>query len=555
MALLNEASLPGNFGGGSLRLDRTRKRLALRAADRQDDGGEHQVAGKRSHRLNVHRHKLGRQQSIRRRCGHVKAKPHAEAGFSTPHYCYGMPRWLFTATFAVLALCNTATGQPLDIVLDVKIGFGGRYRPDTWTPAFATAQAAAPTPVVLRWYVPRPGREAMVIEQAAVLNPERGTHVAYLPIGPDPAGVHLTVVDTATGRTLAHWPNTLVSPIEYADAQVRQPLFVGVSGAGPALLSLDRKRYNVAYLEPALLPRHPIGYDGLDVLALNRPQIAELELDQQEAIASWVRAGGRLMMWLDLQPLPEDSPLASLIPGGGIDEFGSRRIGEEEVPYTRLREIPESQLVTLAPAGAGEIVFLHVPPDVAHRIGGSFMPETARALAPAPPPLPSGAIAAAKKAAADDMGGLATLLAVALLIGPVDWLVLRQTHRRMRRWITLPGWLAVFALLVWYMPEAHLTQTAVSIAPPTEEGVPEPLVAHVATTGSRLAPGSSDALSPLFEAGTPYWRTIGFERTPGPFRDVVFVQGDEGMFAGREGDAPPPFVAEGVAFSAQPTAD
>lgn len=456
-----------------------------------------------------------------------------------------MGRSWFLLIPALLGLSGIAGAQSQDVVIEVGIGWDGRFRPDRWTPASVKAQAARPTSVILKWYVPRPGREAMLIEQHVVLNPEPGTHLAYLPIGPDPAAVHLTVSDARTGRTLAHWPTSVVSPIQYADAQVRQPIFVGVSGAGPALRSLDDREFGVSYLAAEDLPRRAIGYDGLDVLALNRPQLATMELEQQEAIAAWVRAGGRLLMWLDVQPLPEHSPLMSLLPGGGVTGFTERQLDGNNVFYAQLRDTDEQQLVTRAPAGAGEVIFLHVPPELALRLGADFMPHEPRGETTAAPALAPAALAATQEAAVTSTtGSLLTLFAVALLIGPVDWLVLRRSRRRMRRWLTLPGWLAIFGLLLWHLPPQEAQQTRVLLS----SGDTHVTRATVATTGSRLLPSENEELANLHAIGRPYWRTLGFNRTKGPLRDIVFVQGEDGMAAGRPGHTPPAFIADGFAF-------
>ena len=448
----------------------------------------------------------------------------------------------------VLGLCRAAGAQSEDLVLEVNVGWGGRFRPDRWTPAFVTAQAKQPVPVVLRWYVPRPGREAMIIEQSVVLNPERATHVAYLPIGPDPAAVHLTVAHARTGRTLAHWPTTALSPIVYADAQVRDEIFIGVSGAAPALRALDERRFKVAYLAPELLPHEPIGYEGLDQLALNRPHLASMAIEQQEAIAAWVRAGGRLVMWLELQALPEESPLLGLIPGGGVAEFTYRVIGEEQAGYTRLRDAPEDALVTRAAVGAGEVIFLHMAPEDAARQGAQLIQEEGRAALPEPPPLPPEAIEAVRSASrVSRFGSFVPLLFAALLIGPVDWLVLQRSHRRMRRWLTVPGWLAVFALLIWYVPARPQAQTWAS-ASLAQETLPAIAQSSVAMTAGRLVSAEAPELASLRGVGNPYWRTIGSGRMRGAIREIVFVQGDDGMLAGRTNEPAPAFVAEGVAF-------
>lgn len=436
-----------------------------------------------------------------------------------------------------------------EIVVSVSVGWGGGLRPDRWTPVYVTAQTDDPTPVILSWYVPRPGREAMVIQQSVTLNPKSGTFPAFLPIGPDPSAVHLTVSDARTGRTLGYWPSTAVSPMAFADVQVRQPVFVGVSGEGPAMRFLDEERYAVSFLDAELLPERAIGFDGLDVLALNRPQLARLESAQQQAIVAWVRGGGRLLVWLDLQPLPADTPLLSLLPER-IEQFTMMRIGDENVPYTELVGVPTDQLVTRASQGLGEVIFLHVPPEVAARAGVEFMPQEARPEFVNLPALPAGSIRAAEQAAHGQRGGLIPLFAAAILLGPVDWLILRSSGRRTRRWITLPGWMGMFMLLIWYMPARIDTQVSATLALPPGGDARPTARALVATTGAPLIETDDPQVAELRQIGRPFWRTIGFDRTTGPIRDVVFhVDGDSGMTAGSLHGPAAAFVAEGTAFA------
>ena len=445
---------------------------------------------------------------------------------------------------AVLAfLATLAPAAAADVIIEVDVGWGGRFRPDRWTPAVVRAQASQPTPTIFRWYVPRPGRESMVIEQSVTLNPQSGDHYAYLPIGPDPAAVHLTVSDARTGQTLAYWPTQPLSPIAYADVQVRQPIFIGVSGEGPALGGLDESQYSVSFLPPARLPRRAIGYDGLDLLALNQPQLVDLDLEQQHAIAAWVGGGGRLLLWLDMQAIPEDSPLLSLLPGT-VEDFEARTIDGQEVIYTRLAGVSPEQLVTRRSAGLGEIVFLHIPPEAATVARVPFLPTEPRLDPVTTPDPPATAAAAAGEAARAVKRFPVSLLVVAILIGPIDWLVLHRTRRRMRRWwITLPGWLAVFGLLIWYLPTRPTPVTATAVA--TEAGSPEALVKGVvATTSNRLEGEEGEEIARLRSTGPVFWRTLGFARTQGPLREVVFQQGDDGMTA----EPRQPLVAEGTAF-------
>lgn len=65
--------LAGNVGGELAQVNRRRRGLALSAADRQDDGGEQQVAGNALHRSGINRAKgLAKRRSIRAMPSEVK---------------------------------------------------------------------------------------------------------------------------------------------------------------------------------------------------------------------------------------------------------------------------------------------------------------------------------------------------------------------------------------------------------------------------------------------------------------------------------------------------
>ncbi len=449
-----------------------------------------------------------------------------------------MGRWLPILYLAAASLAAPSAAADVDI--RVNVGWGDRYRPDRWTPAVVSASADQVTPVIFRWYVPRPGRESMIIEQSVTLNQKPGDHLAYLPVGPDPAAIHLVVSHAATGRTLAFWPTDVISPMEYADVQVREPIFIGVSGEGPALYGLDDRQYAVSFLAIDHLPRHTVGYDGLDVLALNRPQILDIEPARQQAIAAWVRGGGRLLIWLDTQAIPTESALLSLIPGGVID-FTTIEIDGSPVPYTRLRGVGEGSLVTRRQVGLGEVIFLHVSPADADRAGAQYLPTEV----PKPvehPKAPISTVAAAAKATDASRLPIA-LLALAVLVGPVDWLILHRSRRRMRRWVTLPGWLAVFALLIWHLPTQPADEAWIAVEPSADTSPPI-LRGTLATTGGGLTDEQEADLERLTGVGSVHWRTIGFDRTTGPLRDLPFHQGPDGMILNQS----TPLVAEGTAI-------
>jgi hypothetical protein len=65
---------------------------------------------------------------------------------------------------------------------------------------------------------------------------------------------------------------------------------------------------------PRLLPKDWTGYVSLDLLILYDPDWDQITVHQARAIAKWVHNGGRLLILLGTRPLPEDRELARLVP-------------------------------------------------------------------------------------------------------------------------------------------------------------------------------------------------------------------------------------------------
>lgn len=354
---------------------------------------------------------------------------------------------------ALLLFAAPALGAlPAVEVVSADLGWGRQIRPGRWNLGTVRLKAEAPVEAILEWYVPRPRRAAMVLRQPVVLNPQPGTYVSPLPIGPDAGAVHLRVAHAETNRTLAHWPPTLREPTALLNRVVLSEgagatPFVGVTGAATAFGWLSPSA-TVGFREPALLPELPIGYDALDVLALNRPNLATMPEPRQRAIADWVRAGGTLWVWLGIDPLPTpaQSPIVALL-NEAFPALPTEVTTTPEGEYYRGPATGDRPFVTQGTAGEGRVVFFHVDP--------ANLPEADReqlrtALAVRP-----GAAEAVTVGVLPSGPPLAWLL-VAFVIGPVDWLITWLTGRlsggrvrRVRFWLTLPGTVAFVALLVW----------------------------------------------------------------------------------------------------------
>jgi hypothetical protein len=230
---------------------------------------------------------------------------------------------------AVLVLMGLTLAFPglsrADTKMQVEVGWGWRPRADRWTPVFVTASCDDKTRNVLlnvEW--PEGGKYLMHIAQAMTIDSHPRTFPLLVPVhGWDYQQAVFTLSDRDSGKTLAHFPKEGDEAVTYfggyPDASAT---FVGVSGATTTLNSLQSlgTSVNIGFLPSRRLPTAPLGFDSLDVLVLNAPNLgsgvgsAPIDDDQQQAIVDWVRAGGKLILWPGDGGFPTSGPLAAVLP-------------------------------------------------------------------------------------------------------------------------------------------------------------------------------------------------------------------------------------------------
>src|SRR2546421_677384 len=209
-----------------------------------------------------------------------------------------------------------------DVKLSLDVGWDSWYRSGRWTPLFVTATDDAQRQVVLELYAPHDQRYALDIHEQFVIGPTRTTIAVYAPLSYMLDETAVVLRDANSGKRLVRELVNDLSPTapNRSSPQMVEPnhVFVGVSGnlesARLVERQFDRGLVTLAYLDPLRLPASPMGYNCLDVLILNQPDVVRLGADQQRAIADWVRAGGNLVLWPGGEPMPETGPLVEILP-------------------------------------------------------------------------------------------------------------------------------------------------------------------------------------------------------------------------------------------------
>lgn len=396
---------------------------------------------------------------------------------------------------ALLLLLCTASVRAGDATrLSAELGWGGAYRVGRWTPLFLTISHDRPSSAVIEVTAAHSGPQGVRIVQPVTIGPTPTTFCLFLVAGYDVELINVDVRDGEGGPLLkSRRPFEAIGD----DGEPRvlpratRGKFIGVSGRGgwngPPQGS-GQVELDVGLLSVPRLPDAPVGYDGLDLLILNAPDLNKLSKPQQGAIASWVRAGGRLLLWADESAVPEDAPLLDVLPAAVgpnvLLEIPQQVVRDAGLPdrFTRLRGRslqPKAGADAVAVfggpqatgyaarVGLGRVAILPFDASLLlfsdERYAATFWSKVLSSLsfeAPAEDDAPrryvvaderlNGIMAAVEQigciegAGSFDFGTIAwTLLGLMFIVGPLDWFVLKMLHRQPWTWATTTGWIGL----------------------------------------------------------------------------------------------------------------
>jgi hypothetical protein len=322
----------------------------------------------------------------------------------------------------------------------------------------------------------------------------------------------VSVIDARSNRRLASFetqnaPRTRAPPRAVSGGE----LFAVYAGEAPVprvdLGELAMGALQVGSVDGNRLPAAPIGYASIDVLMLGALDFARLDGAVQQAIADYVVAGGTLVCWPADGPLPPDSPLTKLLPAdvapADTVEFSSSQLAEiglssrfskmgwrilephedAAVFYAAAKVIP----CYVAPRGHGKVILL---PLRANQL--QFTSETANqkfwrdifTAATSKDRIQlrdtiqnrnynnyqqDTAVAASADFVMNLLGDVPgidrfgfgyvawILVGLMVIVGPVDWFLLKWTRRQPWTIATTAGWIALITLAAIYI--GHLVRS------------------------------------------------------------------------------------------------
>jgi len=292
------------------------------------------------------------------------------------------------AVLFLLVLTCTADVCPArdaEFNVDFFCGWDGYYRPMEWTPIEIGIGSDLTEPFDGTFVIaaPQDGLNTLNIIRRFVLTPDQPKNLPLVTKLAFGMGKCELEIRDKRGRlqwdhTINMWDfsaqNRLLRVVQETDllmGVIGQPRFgllrlprdtVCLSERGEGKVCLGRK---VA----RMTPWDWTGFVSLDVLVLYDPDWALLRRQQVQAMCEWVSNGGTLLLVLGRHPLPQDSPLAQLLPFHvgeprqtevpleTLDRWNLDAGASETVTAWPLFSKPDSRLVEKASAGAGGYLY------------------------------------------------------------------------------------------------------------------------------------------------------------------------------------------------------
>ncbi len=366
------------------------------------------------------------------------------------------------------------------LTLDARAGFDGLYEVSAAVPVVVTARNDGP---------PIEGEVRVVAPAGATAAPLIYSAPVALPTGSDkriPLVVHLpTFGDTLTVQFVSGDQVVAEMATDPLRGVNRDELFYGVVSSDPGGLAFletvpgARRDAAVAFLDLGDLPEVSSAWNGLDVLVLDDVDTSRLTAGQLAALRAWLEAGGQLVVTggpggprtaagvADMLPVTvtgvasiDDLPALAEYTGLPLSSPGPYAIATAElVRGESLIEQDGQPLLARTPSGRGNVTFLALDPRGAPLAGWAGGEQLWAEMAAAVPVLPpwAGGIRdgyAATQAVASIPGLrlpsvlqlILFLLLYTVIIGPINFLVLRRLKRRELAWVTIPALVLLFSL-------------------------------------------------------------------------------------------------------------
>jgi hypothetical protein len=416
-------------------------------------------------------------------------------------------RLSLTVLGVLLAASAAQAQQVQELQVSGHAGWGGRVSRGDWAPVLVDLDSRGKKDldlvIAVTWAanfahqnVENPSLEGVIgrtgpVHQVALTLPAKSRKrisLSVLTPDTDRLSVWAFALDARNGKTLARF-ELVVQPIE---PHKRIVAVVGLARPD----GLEGGGIEVANLQADELPEEWQAYGALEALVWIDGRATEIRSSAQvDALKQWISSGGKFCVAranaIDLA----GTAIAELLPvrlgsirqmeslgGGRFPEGpeGKAAVLECVVRQGAVRADREGiPLVVESSRDAGRILFLAADPSREPFSGwsgaGPFWRWLLRIPAPQPPsrpedqtaPLAIGSVSLADQAgrfpdvAAPEIGGLFLLIVLYLIVvGPLDYLLLRWLRKLEYTWFTFPAYVALFTLFILLVGGAFIQRAA-----------------------------------------------------------------------------------------------
>jgi len=383
-------------------------------------------------------------------------------------------------TAGLPAFAQSANG----ITMDVDAGYDGYYKAGSLLPVIVNvANNGAPIEGELRITQGSTSSGDRVVYNTPISLPTQSNKRVFMYVYPVGFSTDVEVELLDENGRLLH--KTASNPIRQLP---QDSLLYGVVTPEPGNLDYledvagGRGEAAVGYLSLDDLPELPPAWNGLDVLVLHDVDTGQLNVAQMDALTAWLNTGGQLVVaggagWqktsaalADMLPVAisgsetvEDLPALQAAIGEPFRDVGPYLVTTSSLTNGELL-LHEDGLPLLAqrPFGQGSVTFLALDPSLAPLLDWAGSETVWAAIAdgvPAISPWADGfqngwaavsAVSSLPSLAMPPVFQLAGyLLIYVLVVGPLNYVILKRKNKRILAWVTIPIIVLVFSGLAY----------------------------------------------------------------------------------------------------------
>lgn len=386
---------------------------------------------------------------------------------------------LMGLTFILLTPSFAAAQDDNGILMQARIGFDGFFKSEYWVPVYLNVANSGPSVEgELRVTVESGTFGDDIVYSSPISLPTQSNKRVVIYVSIARVGSPVVELVADNGDVLAE---TAVNSLQ----QLRlDGLLYGIVSSEPGEFEMldrvtgGRPDVGVAFLGIDDLPETAVSWSALDVLVFNDIDTGAMNSSQREALAAWVHTGGQLVVtggpgWQKTTAALADMLPVSVTGSESVDDLPALRadVGEpfrDQGPYlvttSSLRggELIYYQdnlpLLAAQKMGRGTVYFMALDPKLAPLLDWDGSEVVWGTIAARVPGLPTWGgpfqNSYAAGTAVTSLPSLALpsvwqlilfLLVYTMLIGPINYMVLKRRNQLEKAWVTIPIIIVIFS--------------------------------------------------------------------------------------------------------------